>query len=82
LVVILIALLTLWVGKRTLDATHQAPSPPSDAEIAKIVRGVMEQNPAPPSPSATHTKPAHEKLGRNDPCWCGSDKKFKRCHGP
>ncbi len=23
----------------------------------------------------------HEKLGRNDPCWCGSDKKFKRCHG-
>jgi preprotein translocase subunit SecA len=24
---------------------------------------------------------AHEKLGRNDPCWCGSGKKFKRCHG-
>jgi preprotein translocase subunit SecA len=23
----------------------------------------------------------HEKLGRNDPCWCGSGKKFKRCHG-
>ena len=22
-----------------------------------------------------------EKLGRNDPCWCGSGKKFKRCHG-
>ena len=21
------------------------------------------------------------KLGRNDPCWCGSGKKFKRCHG-
>ena len=21
------------------------------------------------------------KLGRNDPCWCGSDKKFKYCHG-
>ena len=20
------------------------------------------------------------KLGRNDPCWCGSGKKFKRCH--
>jgi preprotein translocase subunit SecA len=20
-------------------------------------------------------------LGRNDPCWCGSGKKFKRCHG-
>jgi preprotein translocase subunit SecA len=23
----------------------------------------------------------HDKLGRNDPCWCGSGKKFKRCHG-
>jgi preprotein translocase subunit SecA len=21
------------------------------------------------------------KLGRNDPCWCGSGKKYKRCHG-
>ena len=25
--------------------------------------------------------PDGEKLGRNDPCWCGSGKKFKRCHG-
>ena len=23
----------------------------------------------------------HSKLGRNDPCWCGSGKKFKKCHG-
>ncbi|MBA3717718.1 MAG: preprotein translocase subunit SecA [Actinobacteria bacterium] len=22
-----------------------------------------------------------EKTGRNDPCWCGSGKKFKKCHG-
>jgi preprotein translocase subunit SecA len=21
------------------------------------------------------------KIGRNDPCWCGSGKKYKRCHG-
>jgi preprotein translocase subunit SecA len=21
------------------------------------------------------------RLGRNDPCWCGSGKKFKKCHG-
>ena len=21
-----------------------------------------------------------EKLGRNDPCWCGSGKKYKKCH--
>jgi preprotein translocase subunit SecA len=22
-----------------------------------------------------------QKIGRNDPCWCGSGKKFKKCHG-
>ncbi|MEK9208417.1 MAG: SEC-C metal-binding domain-containing protein, partial [Patescibacteria group bacterium] len=22
------------------------------------------------------------KLGRNDPCWCGSGKKYKKCHYP
>ena len=25
-------------------------------------------------------KDEHE-VGRNDPCWCGSGKKFKKCHG-
>ncbi len=26
--------------------------------------------------------PSNEpKVGRNDPCWCGSGKKFKKCHG-
>jgi preprotein translocase subunit SecA len=26
-------------------------------------------------------KSDHEKVGRNQPCWCGSGKKFKLCHG-
>ena len=39
-----------------------------------------------PSPFAGKTKaqtPAHaeEKIGRNDPCPCGSGKKYKKCHG-
>jgi preprotein translocase subunit SecA len=36
-----------------------------------------------PAPAAVQTVQAspHEKLGRNDPCWCGSGKKFKKCHG-
>ncbi|MBN1484379.1 MAG: SEC-C domain-containing protein [Chloroflexia bacterium] len=29
--------------------------------------------PPPPRPPA-------DKPGRNDPCWCGSGKKYKRCH--
>src|SRR4029077_20483736 len=26
-------------------------------------------------------KSEQQQVGRNDPCWCGSGKKFKRCHG-
>ncbi len=25
---------------------------------------------------------AKKKIGRNDPCWCGSGKKYKKCHYP
>ena len=24
---------------------------------------------------------AEAKLGRNDPCYCGSGRKYKKCHG-
>jgi len=30
------------------------------------------------SPAFSHKK----KIGRNDPCWCGSGKKWKKCHYP
>ena len=30
---------------------------------------------------ATVVKAETEKIGRNDPCWCGSGKKYKKCHG-
>jgi preprotein translocase subunit SecA len=32
-------------------------------------------------PVETVVKDEHEKIGRNDPCWCGSGKKYKKCHG-
>jgi preprotein translocase subunit SecA len=28
----------------------------------------------------TVRKTTKEKIGRNDPCWCGSGKKYKQCH--
>jgi preprotein translocase subunit SecA len=31
--------------------------------------------------TATRTVADRDKIGRNDPCWCGSGKKFKKCHG-
>jgi preprotein translocase subunit SecA len=40
--------------------------------------------PARPAPAAAQTPssppPGARKLGRNDPCWCGSGKKYKNCH--
>jgi preprotein translocase subunit SecA len=33
------------------------------------------------SVATTVKKSEHENIGRNDPCWCGSGKKYKKCHG-
>jgi preprotein translocase subunit SecA len=38
--------------------------------------GSEEPNPQPKSP-----RKAEHKIGRNDPCPCGSGKKYKKCHG-
>jgi preprotein translocase subunit SecA len=35
----------------------------------------------PPAPVQQRRVEPGEQLGRNDPCWCGSGKKFKKCHG-
>jgi preprotein translocase subunit SecA len=34
-----------------------------------------------PVPVAQRRVEDTEKLGRNEPCWCGSGRKFKNCHG-
>ena len=34
-----------------------------------------------PVPVETRRLDDTGKIGRNDPCWCGSGKKFKKCHG-
>jgi preprotein translocase subunit SecA len=34
------------------------------------------------SSNGKETVSENKKLGRNDPCWCGSGKKYKRCHYP
>ena len=58
------------------QALPPAASSPNGAK-AQIKR------PNAPDPDALVpiVKAEHEKVGRNDPCWCGSGKKFKLCHG-
>jgi preprotein translocase subunit SecA len=36
---------------------------------------------APPPPRKLEPVRAEKKIGRNDPCPCGSGKKYKQCHG-
>ena len=45
------------------------------------ITGVTDSNITPQPPSYIKRGEDGEKLGRNDPCWCGSGLKFKKCHG-
>jgi preprotein translocase subunit SecA len=57
------------------------------AEVIAAAGSAATALAAPPAPSsgAIPTQKQvineHKDIGRNDPCWCGSGKKFKRCHG-
>ncbi len=41
------------------------------------LKQIKIEEPKPKTPANINTK----EIGRNDPCWCGSGKKFKKCHG-
>jgi preprotein translocase subunit SecA len=59
-------------------AAGTAAVPAGVAEAAELAAAEVEELPV---PVETRRLDEHEKLGRNDPCWCGSGKKFKKCHG-
>ena len=48
--------------------------------VAGEAAGGFADEPAPVHVEQRHVDPS-EQIGRNDPCWCGSGKKYKRCHG-
>ena len=49
-----------------------------DEFVAAVEEGAVAHSSARPQETVRHRA---EKLGRNDPCFCGSGKKFKKCHG-
>ena len=68
----------LRVTVRTAEQAEQSEQQPPGTTQTTAGGGTTTRlsgngEPAPP--------PAKGKLGRNDPCWCGSGKKFKKCHG-
>jgi preprotein translocase subunit SecA len=65
------------------QAIHQAPEP----EVAAVAGGVraaqdaaIETNQSPTETKKEPVRNTGRKVGRNDPCPCGSGKKFKACH--
>jgi preprotein translocase subunit SecA len=55
------------------SAAGSAPPGPAPRPASESARGPAEPAPLPAS--------ALKSAGRNDPCPCGSGKKFKKCHG-
>ncbi len=47
--------------------------------VSMIFRTSLEKREAAPRPPVS--APVGQKVGRNDPCPCGSGKKYKHCHG-
>jgi preprotein translocase subunit SecA len=62
---------TAWLD--THESRGELPSQPGAAPVAAVPRPAPRPAPAPRTPTG-------EKIGRNDPCYCGSGKKYKKCH--
>lgn len=53
------------------------------ADVSTPELGAEVGPPAFTSQTTSNQQPAiKKKIGRNDPCWCGSGKKWKKCHYP
>ena len=85
---------THTVFRVTVTQQHQHPEQRPLARNVTEGRAPVAGAPVPAAAGATATataavaaggdrQPARTgpKFGRNDPCWCGSGKKYKRCHG-
>jgi preprotein translocase subunit SecA len=59
----------------TIQVQKQAPVAPPVTPIARNIRTNRDA-----APAAQTMRKSGPELGRNDPCWCGSGKKYKNCH--
>jgi len=64
-------------GNGALSYEHQSLA--GAEAIAASATG--EPVPAGPTQPQQRQVSDRDKVGRNDPCWCGSGKKYKKCHG-
>ena len=76
------------VQEQDVDAIEQqrrraeaAPRTYTHAEASAMAEEEAPEQAEPEAAPATPFVRAGDKVGRNDPCPCGSGKKFKQCHG-
>jgi len=70
-----------------VEVQPQTPAQIEETRGKMILPQQVEEKPSSSAapPSARRVKPVvsgRQKIGRNDPCWCGSGKKWKKCHYP
>ena len=62
------------------DALARLAAIPLAAAFA-FDRGALSRAAGLPAQGGGDLTPDGKPIGRNDPCWCGSGKKYKKCHG-
>jgi len=71
--------------QQAAQGRHASASGEEEAAPAPATRAGRRANRRGPEAAPAEAKPeplrrAKPKVGRNDPCWCGSGKKYKHCH--
>ncbi len=69
------------VQPSALDQAAIATASGPDAAAEQSIEGQPGNGGGAIPEQETVVKDEKEKIGRNDPCWCGSGKKYKKCHG-
>jgi preprotein translocase subunit SecA len=76
------ALASALLAEHGTSVAPLSPPQPGDQSAKGGAKGLIKRPNAPdPDAFVPIVKAEHEKVGRNEPCWCGSGKKFKFCHG-
>ncbi len=74
------------VGIPTETSEKKLKETSSNVGFSDVQRQAERITTSPPTPLLAKERGeiaggGYKDIGRNDPCWCGSGKKFKRCHG-
>ena len=77
----LMAVMQQDVVEKVFSVQVQRQQDVEQIQQPKPQRVVMSHGGESETPAATPAKRDAEKVGRNNPCPCGSGKKYKRCHG-